>query len=404
MKEIRTNRYIILLASVFLQFCYGLAYVWSVFQPYVKKRFSMDNGAANMPFAVLLACFSVGNVVGGLLQKKVKSVYIVIFGNICLIIGFFLSAFVAEDQGYFLNMTYGLLGGFGAGIAYNTTVAVVQKWFPQKRGLVTGILICATGSFGLIMNPIAQTMLSTYGYKKGTLIVTGIMAVCLLIGSGFIQKPSNDMTLDSVINQIGSQLDLSISEVLRTPQYYMITLSMMLAVPGYFLISPMLMTIGAEKGLNEQTALIGVMIVAIMNTGGRLLAPWISDWLGRQEMLISLFAINILAVLLVIFLSGYQFIVAIAIVGFAYGGFMGMYPTITADYFGSRYNGINYGAVMIGYGISSLTCPYLVKAVQSTSMGTMFSLGIAAGASVVGIVLMILLKRPEAEANVQASV
>ena len=402
MIKIRKNPYMILGGSVLLQFCYGLAYVWSVFQPYVKKRFTMDTGSANMPFAILLACFSIGNVVGGLLQKKVRPMYIVAMGNLMMIIGLYMSAFIPLDKGYMLNVTYGILGGFGAGIAYNTTIAVVQKWFPEKRGMVTGILVCSTGSFGLIMNPIAQKGLSTYGYEEGTLFVASIMIVCLMIGTGFISNPTTEALGGKSLLKVNEEVNYSITEVLRMPQYYMITFSMMLAVPGYFLINPMLMTLGSQRGLSENIALIGVMIVAVMNTLGRLLAPWMSDKIGRKQMLIFLFSMNVLAVLAVSVLRDQSFIMAVALVGFTYGGFMGMYPTITADYFGSQNNGINYGAVMIGYGISSLICPYLVKAVQASMMGTVLSLIIAAGASVLGILLIILLRKPEAKVVLQS--
>ncbi len=387
------NRYLILSASVFLQFCYGLAYVWSVFQPYAKERYKMDTGSANMPFGVLLAAFSLGNVAGGLLQKRIKPRFLVSIGNVLLILGFLLTAFVPFDKGYLLNVTYGILGGFGGGMAYNTTIATVQKWFPDKRGLVTGILICATGSFGLVMNPVAQKMLQTYGYQGGTLAVTGIITLCLLLGTAFIRKP--DETDRPAKEQNTVEDNYTIKEVLSTPQYYLITLSMMLAVPGYFLINPMLMSLGAEKGLSADMALAGVMFVAVMNTSGRLLAPWVSDRLGRKGIMIGLFLINIISVLAVLFFNQFAFMIAIGMVGFTYGGFMGMYPTLTADYFGSMNNGINYGAVMIGYGMSSLGCPYLVKAVQASTMGTLLSLIIAAGASVVGIIILAILKKPE---------
>jgi OFA family oxalate/formate antiporter-like MFS transporter len=404
MRILRNNRYAILVASVFLQFCYGLAYVWSAFQPYVKERFSLDTCSANMPFSVLLAAFSVGNVIGGLMQKRVKALYIVLAGNMMLILGFLLTAYVPMDKGYLLNVTYGILAGFGAGVSYNTTIASVQKWFPEKRGLVTGILICATGSFGLIMNPIAQKALSTYGYESGTLIVTGIIAVCLLIGSGFISKPdTNDVSENSSSNET-TETNYSFSEVLKMPQYYLIAFTMMLAVPGYVLINPMLMSMGTDRGLTEATALIGVMIVALMNTSGRLLVPWISDKIGCKKMIMILFVINIIAILLVSVLTYYPFMMAIAAVGFAYGGFMGMYPTITVDYFGSKYNGVNYGGVMIGFGISCLACPYLVKAVQTSSMGLVLSLIIAAGASLLGIALLTVVKKPKAKVDRQGTV
>lgn len=398
MNHVKNPRRLILIAGVLLQFCYGLAYVWSVFQPYVRERFSLDTGSANMPFGIMLALFSLGNVAGGMLQKKFKPIQIVVTGNVMVVMGLVLTAVVPTDKGYLLNLTYGMTAGFGAGMAYNTTVTVIQKWFPDKRGFVTGLLICATGSFGLIMNPVAEASLAAYGYERGTLTVAAIVAVCVLLGSGWIRNPEINTVSTVSSDTESTAINYNIRQVLKTPQYYLITLSMMLAVPGFFLISPMLMAMGTARGLSTEVALIGVMIVSVMNTSGRLIAPWISDNIGTKPMLVGLFGFNMLAVLLVSFMRDYAFIGAVAAVGFSYGGFMGMYPTVTADYFGVRYNGINYGAVLIGYGISSLGCPYLVKAVQSTSMGTVLSLVIAALASVLGMLLILVVKKPKGQA------
>lgn len=394
MKIQKTNRYLILVAAVFLQFCYGIAYVWSVFQPYVMDTFHMDAGSASLPFGILLACFSIGNVVGGLLQNKISSVILILGGSFVLSIGLILSSFIPVSHGSLLNLTYGIMSGFGCGIAYNTSVATAQKWFPDKRGLVTGMLICSTGSFGLIMNPIAKGVLSQAGFYVGIRMVGIVLFVITMLFGWFVKIPDTDYMKDfNETHKAIQRKQYSIGEVLRTKQYYMITFSMMLAVPAYFLISPMLMTLGTQRGLSESIALAGVMIVAVMNTLGRLLVPWISDRFGRKNLLLGLFLLNMISILTLTVAGNYIFLITVSLVGFSYGGFMGMYPTITSDYFGMLHNGVNYGAVMVGYGISSIACPYLVKAVQASSMGTVLSFIIAAIASVGGFILVLFLQQ-----------
>lgn len=400
MKNPKSYRYLILIAGILIQFCYGLAYVWSMFQPYALSEFKMDAGSASLPFGIFLACFSIGNVTGGLLQRKFSSVLLIISGSFIMCMGLFLSSFVPLSHGSLVNITYGLISGFGCGIAYNTSVATVQKWFPDKRGLVTGMMICSTGSFGLILNPFVKGVLTTSGFSAGMRMVGITLFVITMIFGWFVKRPTADYMPE--YNGTGAnslQKQYTISEVLRTKQYYFITLSMMLAVPAYFLINPMLMTLGAERGLSETAALLGVMIVAVMNTLGRLLAPWVSDKLGRKNVLLSLFVLNMASILTLTVAGNYFFLVVVSLVGFSYGGFMGMYPTITSDYFGMLHNGINYGAVMAGYGLASISCPYLVKAVQASSMGTVLSFVIAAIASIGGFVLVLFIKRQEPAMN-----
>jgi OFA family oxalate/formate antiporter-like MFS transporter len=354
----------------------------------------MDAGSASLPFGILLACFSIGNVVGGLLQKRISSIVLIIGGSLLLSFGLIISSFIPVSHGSLLNLTYGIVSGFGCGIAYNTCVATTQKWFPDKRGLVTGMLICSSGSFGLIMNPIAKGVLSQSGFHTGIRMVGMVLFVITMLFGWFVKRPDADYMVGP--NESLKIIDIkqySIGEVLKTKQYYIITCSMMLAVPAYFLINPMLMTLGTQRGLSESVALAGVMIVAVMNTLGRLLAPWISDRVGRKNVLLGLFLLNMISILTLTIAGNYVFLIIVSLVGFSYGGFMGIYPTITSDYFGMLHNGINYGAVMVGYGISSIACPYLVKAVQSSSMGTVLSFIIAAIASVGGFILVLFLQR-----------
>lgn len=385
------KNYKLIIAAVLLQFPYGIAYIWSVLQPYVKERFHMGDGSANMPFGILLAAFSLGNVIAGILQKRYPSKRLIIIGNILLVGGMVLTAFIPETKGQFLNMTYGVITGLGAGVGYNTTIATVQGWFPENKGKITGILICATGAFGLIMNPVASLLLSTYSFRLSVLCLTMIIGLCLAIGSILIENKVEENDKQKEVNR---ENDYTFQEVIKYPQYYSIIFMMMLAVPGYMLISPMMMGMGSQKGLTAEVTLLGVMLLAVMNSAGRLLAPWLSDRTGRKNMLFGLFLLNIGSIAILAILDGYWFMLGVALIGLSYGSFMGMYPTITADYFGSKHNGINYGVVMMGYGITSLSCPYLVKWVQGSAYGNNLSLLIAAGASVVGMLYAVRLKRP----------
>jgi len=136
------------------------------------------------------------------------------------------------------------------------------------------------------------------------------------------------------------------------------------------------------------------MIVSVMNTTGRLLMPWISDFIGRKVVLLFLFLFNMVTISLLTFSSGALFLILVSCTALSYGGFMGMYPTISADYFGSKNAGMNYGVVMLGYALSSISCPYLVKLVDKTPMGTSLSFVIAAIASIIGFLLLLRLKKP----------
>jgi len=170
--------------KIFLQFTYGIAYVWSVFQPFAKERFHMDTASANMPFGIFLGFFPLGNIIGGYLQKKLKSVTLIISGSGVMCFGLLLTAYLPVDQGYLLSLTYVVISSLGCGIAYNTSLATIQKWFPNKRGMATGLLICSSGLFGIIMNRIAYQELNVGSFQSSMTLVASIQFLYALYLDG----------------------------------------------------------------------------------------------------------------------------------------------------------------------------------------------------------------------------
>ncbi|MFI3171835.1 MAG: MFS transporter [Eubacteriales bacterium] len=392
--EKQRNRYLILFAAAIVNFSYGSAYIWSVFQPAAKEKFGLEASSANRPFNVFMGFFVLGNILGGKLQQKLGTRLTILLGSFWMCFGFLLTAFIPVNMPYLLSITYGIMGGCGAGIAYNALIAGTQKWFPDKRGMVTGIIICTVGAPGLIMTPILNTCIAAYGFSHSMMLVALIyFAICFGLGWLIVAPPEGYAEQD-IINSANRIPDhgfmkkqYSTSEILRTKQYYLITGAMMLAVPAYFLINPMMLSLGVERGLTEALAISGVMISSILNISGRLIAPWISDKVGSKVMLILLFAVSMGSVLTLIIAEGFVFILCVALVSFSYGGFFGIFPVIVVDYFGTKYSGMNYGMVMIGYGIVSILCPNIV------AMGIGISFAVAGVACVLGMICTLLMKK-----------
>ena len=386
----KINRYVLLIIAAAVNFCYGSAYIWTVFQPAAKLRFSLQVSSANKPFAVFMAIFVLGNIIGGKIQQKLNSRLIVLSGSLLMCVGFLLTSIIPPNSAWLISLTYGSMGGAGAGIAYNTLVTTVQKWFPDKRGLVTGIIICTTGAPGLIMTPICNKWILAFGFSNAMLLVSLLYFLISFSGGwAIISPPVGYMKDYQPAKLVVTSRQYTTSQMLKSKQYYLIAAAMMFAVPAYFLINPMMKSLGLERGLSETAALTGIVISSIMNISGRLVTPWISDYLGRIRMLIILFSVSMLSILCLTVAQGSTFIFCIALVSFSYGGFFGMFPLITADYFGLQNLGMNYGFVMIGYGIVSILCPFL------TAIGISFSFAAAGAACILGIIFILLLKKPK---------
>ncbi|MGL4791140.1 MAG: MFS transporter, partial [Anaerotignaceae bacterium] len=153
-----------IIAAIAIQLSLGIAYLWSIFQTGVANSiFNGDNAAAGLTFSLLLAMLGIGGVIGGKLAAKYSTKIVVIIGGLILSGGFFLASFVTSNFYWALWLTYGVMGGIGMGFTYSTTIALAQKWFPAKKGLVTGIIVSALGFGGVVFTPVIEGLIKNFG-------------------------------------------------------------------------------------------------------------------------------------------------------------------------------------------------------------------------------------------------
>lgn len=406
------QRWIPVIASIFIQMCLGTAYIWGVFQSYLIISPATPNALFKWPathgtlaYALLLLLLTVGSTAGGKLSEKLKGPRPVIMaGGIVLGIGFFLAQFTTEATPWLLWLAYGILGGLGMGMAYTTTIATCQKWFPDKRGLVTGIIVSALGFGGLVFTPIAETLIKRFDVLSTFAIFSLMFVVVTIVGALFIKNPPEGFkpagwTPPATKNGLALH-HFTPAEVLRTPQFYMVTLALMCATAAGSMMIPMAKILGLQpgSGLTKEAAVAGVMIISGCNSFGRLFWGWASDKLGRRKTILILLVIAGLSIVSVSLVTGYLMLAVIAVIGFSYGGFLGVFPALTADFWGSKYVATNYGMILIGFGIgavaSSFTVAYLS---QAKAFSTAFL--IAGIAAAIGLVIMYLLKAPAYQAQ-----
>ncbi|MEF9941241.1 MAG: MFS transporter [Lachnospiraceae bacterium] len=382
------NRYCILIMATIVNFVHGNPYIWTVFQPYVKAEYGLDVAASSQPFMIIVGIFAFGNLLGGILQHKIGTRATILGGSGLMCVGFLMAAMAPVNAPWIISIGYGVLGGLGSGCAFSLLVAAPQAWFPDKRGLVTGITIGVVGISGVVMNPLCDYLLGLYGFRTTMLLVTGIYAILSFSGGWFVIAPS-DVKERIVLKEETSFVskNYTTKEMLHTRTFYLISISMALAVPAYVLVNPLMKSLGMERGLTSSVALSGVLIASFANIVGRFTAPWISDRCGRKQVVFGLYIITMFAILGISIAEGPLFVVLISCVSFTYGGFVSVYPVLTADYFGIKYQGANFGAIMLGYGVVSILCPYMVKITEATSWGLNLAFLIAGGVCVMGMIV-----------------
>ena len=392
------------LAAIAIQLTLGIAYIWSIFQTGIADSiFNGDNAAAGLTFSLLLATLTIGSVVGGKLTVKYSTRIVVFIGGIILSAGFFLASFVTAECSWLLWLTYGLMGGVGMGFTYSPTIACAQKWFPHKKGVVTGVIVSALGFGGVVFTPIVEYLIATFGgvgvgEPRTFMVLSAVFFTVCTVGSLFLKNPHEGYMMGSITANATAAMavkDYAPLEMIKTPQFYLIVFTFMLACMGGLMMIGFAKPIAISKGLAD-TATIGVLAISMFNSVGRLFWGMVSDKIGRQNTIIFLLAVSAILSLFVTSAEGYLIYVLIGLIGFFYGGLLSAFPSLTADTFGAKYMATNYGVVLLGFGVGavlSLQIAGYYKNLAANDITLMFpAFVIASCCAVAGIVMMFVMK------------
>lgn len=396
-----TNRWIMVFAALVMQLCLGVLYAWSVFRAPLMKQFGFTVKQAGYPYMASLFFFAVGMIFAGRWQDKAGPKKVAIFGGVLLGLGAILSGVLHQTVGG-LVFAYGILGGLGVGFAYVTPIATCIKWFPDMRGTITGLAVFGFGAGTLIFGPLISKLITSQGIANTFYIVGVILFVCVC-GSGALfkvppagWKPAG-WTPPTPAAGVAQKADWAPNEMMGNVQFYVLWLIYFLGAAAGLMVIGQAVPIGIEVAkLDKAVAAGGLGIMALFNGLGRLVHGSISDKLGRQRTVIVMFAEYIIAFVLLLPNADTftKWLVGICIVGFAYGGYLALMPSLTADYFGTKSLGTNYGYLFTAWGVAGLGGPFLIDSIKAATGQFTNAMYVITVACVIGIVLTFISKRP----------
>lgn len=386
-----TNRLLILGCGVICSLILGFCYTYSIIQPYIMEYFAIDSGSASLPYTIFLAVFVLGNYVGGVLQKKHNVKTILLVGYLLMALGIFSTSLLPVSSPVGMWFTYGGLLGLGDGIVYNVILAMMQKWFPDRKGLATGITLAVLGVSATILSPLCSSWLANYGFA-GTFRILAVIYVAIgIFGMLTIKAPPAGYMADFVPKgavAVSTKQCVTASDCFKTKEYYMLTVIYFCAIPAFVLLSAIFVSYGTSRGISTELAVTGVSLASMMQVAGRFLVSAGSDKIGRKGAMLLCFAITITAVILLTFSSGILYVICFWLLSFTYGGTAATMPSLITDYLGSKNAGFVVSLVMIGFGVASVGTSFVAKAV---SVSTTFIL--AGAVALVGIILVIALPK-----------
>jgi OFA family oxalate/formate antiporter-like MFS transporter len=366
------GRWGIVVAALLLQFSIGAVYAWSVFSTALKKPDAMglSNPQASLPFTVTIGMIFVGTYIGGRIQDKVGPRPVALTGGVIYALGCILASFAQDrSQLWLLVLGYGVVSGFGLGLAYIVPIAMLQKWFPDKRGLITGLAVAGFGFGAVLTAPVAQRLIAMRPEQPTwAFLPLGIGYLALsLIGASFFRNPPAGYAVPGWVPATSgpvrdSYKDYTEQEALRTPQWYLLTAILTLNVTvGISLISQASSSAVDIAGYSAAGAATVVGVLALFNGGGRIFWAWISGRLGRMMAFGLMLGLQGICLLLIPHASNAAiFFILGAIVYLCYGGGFGTMPATAGDFFGVKHAGAIYGLMLVGWSLGGLIGPPVI--------------------------------------------
>ncbi|MCP5463001.1 MAG: OFA family MFS transporter [bacterium] len=356
------HRWLVVAGSIIVQLCMGAIYTWSIFVDPLKEQFEFSTLQTQIVFSFELATFSLVMIFAGKWQDKAGPRIVAFTGSILLGTGYILASF---SHGSFIGIlcTIGLISGAGIGLAYVCPIAALIKWFPDMRGLITGIAVAGFGGGAWIFAHIANHMIDSCGTLETFKLLGIIFLVVSVLGSLVITNPPRRWVPSGFHAKQpdgGSAVpSLNWHEMIRTPRFYFLWSMFSFSALAGLMVIGNLKSFGIHNGLSSAAAGSAVGVLALFNGLGRIKWGWISDKLGRSHALLLMFALQSVMMFILPHIGKSTLLLAVssAWVGFNFGGNFALFPSLTADYFGTRFIGINYGLVYTAYGVAGIAGP-----------------------------------------------
>ena len=396
MKQEQINRrWTVVVSAIIIQMCLGAVYAFSVLVPPLEEEFKWERITTSPAFTIALLVFALTMIPAGKLQDKKGPRIVAMLGGTILGLGMILSSFTNSLPWFYIS--YGLIGGLGLGLTYATPITTSVKWFPEKKGLITGLAVFGFGAGSIIFGPLWTFLIDMINWRN-TFLVTGVIFVALIVPAaqwlknppqGFRPanwKPSAKTT---------TIVDIGPSQMLKTMAFFLIWSSY------WFGTTAGLMVIGHAKQAamelakmdSVQSSLV-VSILGIFNASGRILWGFLGDKIGRQKMLTILFILCSGALFLVASVDApVVFVPGVILVGLSFGGFLALYPALTSDKFGTKNLGINYGLVFTAYGAGAVLGPLMAGYFKTFSNSYIPPFYIAGALALLGAFISLLIGR-----------
>ena len=398
--ETKKNRWLIALAGVGIHISIGSVYAWSVFTTPLQESIGWSLSQVSFTFSIAilflgLSAAFMGHFVEAKGPRKSGLVSTVFFALGMITAGFGIQL----EMLWLLYVGYGVLGGIGLGIGYITPVSTLVKWFPDRRGMATGLAIMGFGFAAMIASPVMRFLIDSVGIPNTFFILGAIYFVIMLVASLYLEKPPEGYVPAGVVieeTKTASKdlAQLTANEAIKTKRFYFLWFMLFINVTCGIAILAVASPMGVEiAGLSAGAAAVMVGIMGVFNGAGRLIWASISDYIGRPNLYTIFFVLQIgVFAILPFTTNGILFQILLFIMITCYGGGFSAIPAYIGDIFGTKQLGAIHGYILTAWAAAGLAGPFIVAEIYEATQSYALSLYIFVALFVIALIISIIIR------------
>jgi OFA family oxalate/formate antiporter-like MFS transporter len=392
---------------VMMNMALGMFYGMSVFMLPLEKEFGWTRAQTSWVSTIGLALIAVWYVIAGFIQDRRGPRPVAVIGGLLFSLGFFLASYTRSLPMFYL--TAGVIAGTGSGFGYVVPTSVGSKWFPDKRGLVIGLMVGGYGAGSGIFGPLALSLIGRVGWRSTFQILSLIFLAMTMVGAYLLQNPpagyvppGYDPSKVRGVARAGA--DVHASVMLRQPTFWALWIAYCLGTTAGTMVISQLVPFALNAGHSSAVAAFALTVGAFGSASGRVLSGWMSDYVGRLNTLRVMLVASACAMpLLFLFREDVvPFYVLLAAVYYCYGTQLSVYASTSADFFGTKNVGFNYGLLLLAWGVAAIFGPFLGGRVYVATGEYRYAFFVAAAMSIAALATLAFARSPH-EQLVQAA-
>lgn len=398
------NRWVYAIVGVIVLLMAGLVYAWSVMGSVINRDLNVEQAPLSLTFTIVMAMFCIGCLIAGILAKRVNPKLYVLLSAVLFLVGFLVASMTTGVA--LLYVGFGILAGLGSGFAYNAVMSTMSSWFPDKQGLISGILLMGFGLSSFIVGKlfVAVTPESNpLAWRTTFRVMAVVIFVILVVCSFFFVKPGPDFVPPAggkkkAVRQPAS--DITAGEMVKKPAFWLYYVwAILISAAGLALVSQangIANQVGT--GIAPGTIATVVGLISIFNGIGRVIFGGLFDKKGYQlTMILDMIVFVVAGVILILALNTGAFaliVVGFIVGGFAYGGVTPTNSAIISDFFGRSNYAMNFSLINTNLIIASFASTIAGK-LYDASQSYMSTIFMMIGVTVAGFVVFLGIRRPK---------